>query len=231
MRAVYLEAINDMKFELKDEKCHHLLNVIRLKQGEELLLLDGRGNSKKAIADKIEKKKITLLAISDKIYKEPSTLQIAMGIPKKEALELCLKQAVEIGVTKIYLVQTEYSQKLTLNEERIERILISALEQSNNHWLPNLEIIGSLEELLNVNKGPFLYFSSQQSKKKNPQIFNDKTLLLIGPEGGLSLGEEKFLQEQKIPSIHFESAIMRTPTALSFGVGFLRGRIDKLFDE
>lgn len=231
MRAIYLENINEEEFELKDDKCHHLLNVIRLKEGEELLLLDGKGRSKKVVAKKIEKKKIILSASSAAFYKTPSNLKIALGIPKKEALELCLKQAVEMGISKIHLVATEYSQKLTLNEERMQRILISALEQSNNHWLPQLEIFESLESLLNSYEGSLLYFTSQQNQKKNKLNLTDQSLLLIGSEGGLSQREEELLKARMVPSVHFENAIMRTPTALSFGVGFLRGNIDKLFDE
>lgn len=231
MRAIYLEDIDEEKFELKGDKCHHFLNVIRLKQGEELLLLDGKGNSKKVVAEKIEKKKITFSSLSNIIYKAPSSFQVAIGIPKKEALDLCLKQAVEIGATKIYLIQTQYSQKLIHNEERMQRILISALEQSNNHWLPQLEIISSLENLLNFHKGPILYFSSRPHNKNQTSALTEETLLLIGPEGGLSQMEEDFLEARNIPSIHFLSAIMRTPTALSFGAGFLRGSIDKQFDE
>lgn len=218
MRATYLENISSEAIEIKDEKFHHLINVVRLREHDEVLLLNGMGESRIAIVETLKKKSLILRSKTEISKKEKSKFEVAIAIPKKDALELCLKQAVELGVSKIYLIHSNYSQKMTLSEERLLSILVSALEQSNNHWLPEIENIDSVEAF--INKGiKFAYFSSQTERI----VTGDKaTLIVIGPEAGFNEREEKLLSEEASMLIHFEGAIMRTPTALASGIGYLK---------
>ena len=221
MRALYLDDITNDLIELSGDKFHHLVNVVRIKQNDEILLLNGRGQSRRAIVQELKKKSLTLKSETIIHSVLATNLSVALGIPKKEALELSLKQAVELGAKKIYLIQSTYSQKLNLNEERRMSLLISALEQSNNHWLPEIILLDSLESFLALNC-KFAYFSSQTKRIQEEQGKGDIPTLLIGPEAGFSEEEEKLLIEKANMLIHFDEAIMRTPTALACGLGFLK---------
>lgn len=221
MRALYLENIDTEIFEIDGEKVHHLLNVVRIKENDEILLLNGRGESRLVIVAKVHKKKISLIPITATKTYPKKRREIAIAIPKKEALELCLKQAVELAITKIYLIQSQYSQKNNLTDERVQNILISALEQSNNHWLPEIELLNNIEEFLEK-EIKFAYFSSQTNNSKRLNLTTPDLALLIGPEAGFSSAEETRLIEASSINIHFEGAIMRTPTALACGIGFLK---------
>lgn len=225
MRAIYLENIIDESLELVDEKFHHLINVLRIKQNDELLLLNGKGEYRSAVIETILKKKVIIKATSEVKFKEKSPLKLAIGITKKDALDLSLKQACELGINKIYLVQTTYSQKLNQKDERFERVLVSALEQSNNTWLPEIVTLSSVEKLVEETKNNLLYFSSHGSKVDEEKKISLDLTLFIGPEGGLSQEEETFLINNKVQSLYFDNGIMRTPTAVSFGIGYLQGRI------
>src|SRR5690606_23898506 len=134
MRAVFLENIDFSEEKIVDDKFHHLMNVVRVKKFDKILLLNGKGSSRQAEIVDISKKYIlikTLSAINEHL---PSKLKVALGIPKKDALDLCLKQIVELGIKDIYLLQSEYSQKFAQANERFKRIFISSMEQSNNPW-------------------------------------------------------------------------------------------------
>ena len=88
---------------------------------------------------------------------------------KKEALELSIRQATELGVNKIFLLNSQYSQENSLKADRLEKIIVSAMEQSNNLFYP--EIINSeLSAFVSTNKEDILLFTSQSStvdKKQN----------------------------------------------------------------
>lgn len=135
---------------------------------------------------------------------------------------------MELGISKIILFKSEYSQRQNLNKERIRRALISALEQSNSTFFPevNFEVI-TFNQLLN-------------SLKECKQVvcfslsFNDKgkyqerdVSFIVGPEGGLSKKEEESLRENEaILFKKIDTNIMKTPTAISCGFGYLLSEIN-----
>ena len=225
MRAVYFEDLNilDDNSYIEGKKAHHLLNVIRLKKQERILLLDGKGVAVEVEVSEISKKRIDLNIIK-KIIHERKLLNISLAFckTKKEAFELSLKQLIEIGVPKIYIVASEFSQKYEIKEDRLKSILVSALEQSNSYHLPEIEYL-TLEELMHIDGSDLIYFSSVGSSKGEVIVDNSKKyILLLGPEGGLSSSEEKEIIELKQSKIlHLPTNILRTSTAVSFCTGYI----------
>ena len=139
MRAAYIEdLISQDQYSLTGEILHHLVNVIRIGKEEELLLLNGKGLSVSTLVTEVTKKSLTLKKVSEKTTESKFCIDLILGIPKKEALELSLKEAVELGFRKIYLVRGSYSQNKVPEKERIQSLLISALEQSNSPFLPEV---------------------------------------------------------------------------------------------
>jgi len=156
MRASYQkDLIAQESYMLKGESAHHLLNVVRIELNEELLLLNGLGLVVKAKVSSISKREIALTMIQQNQVDRPFLMDLALGIPKKEALELSLKQAVELGFKKIYLIRAQYSQTRLPETERLESLLISALEQSNASYLPEI-IQATWEEVQSLITAKFL---------------------------------------------------------------------------
>lgn len=232
MRALYESAL--VKAEVgygiivKDDSFHHLVNVVRIKTGEEILVFNGKGLEALAVVEKLEKRQATLkvLELTHHQFSEP-LIDVFLGTPKKEALELCLRQAVELGVSKIFLAETAYAQKPFLNDERKDSILSSSLIQSNNPFLPELvDVKGSdidaetYDQIIifdSVNKGV-----ADLSRKDIKRV-----LIVIGPEGGFSAEElEVWKLNPKTVSVHLPTPIMRTPTALSCAIGFTLGKLN-----
>jgi 16S rRNA (uracil1498-N3)-methyltransferase len=228
MRAQYLAdlTIQD-SYHLKGEDAHHLISVVRVELNEPILLLDGKGLKVQTLVESISKRELSLKTVSHETETEFFRLNLALGIPKKEALELCLKQAVELGFRRIFLIRSAYSQTKLPESERVFSLLVSALEQSNAAYLPTL-INSSWEEL------PFAEFDEvvlmdSQSKRTDTGLKPGKSasrLLVVGPEGGFSPGELEKLHRLKNASVvQLPCPILRSPTALAAGAGLIMGRL------
>ncbi len=226
MRAAYLKELESQEqYTLTGDLLHHLVNVIRIEKDEEILLLNGNGYSVKTSVMEISKKNLSLKRISDNRSERNSVIDVVIGIPKKDALELCLKQAVELGFRKIFLVRSEYSQTRVPETERVMSLLISALEQSNSAFLPTVSE-STWEQLPWNDYGTVVLLDSQEGKAGKSTQASSHNLLIIGPEGGFSPKELGFIREQKnVESILLPTPVLRTPTALAAGAGILLQRL------
>jgi len=144
-------------------------------------------------------------------------------MPKREALELCLKEATELGFRKIYLVRSDYSQMRFPERERVEKLLISALEQSNAAYLPEV-VEANWDNVPWGDYGEVIMMDSQTLNAESPDLANDSLprLLVVGPEGGFSSGEISRLHSvERIRIVNLPTPILRTPTAVAVGAGLM----------
>lgn len=227
MRALYQHTLVDQEiYQLKGEEAHHLINVVRIELQEEVLLLNGAGLRIKTLVSSVSKREVLLSKIEAQIVQPTSCFDLALGIPKKEALELCLKEAVELGFRRIYLIRSAYSQTKLPENERLEALMISALEQSNASYLP-LVIPTSWEELKVSDYDHILMMDSQHSSTgvtKSNRL--QKHLLIVGPEGGFSASEASYLHHlPRVKVLNLPTAILRTPTAVATGAGIILGSL------
>lgn len=212
-------------YQLRGEAAHHLVNVVRTEMGEEILLLNGKGLKVKTKVTSVSKRELTLTKLDHSVEENPFQMDLALGIPKKEALELSLKQAVELGFKKIYLVRSQYSQTKLPETERIQSLLVSALEQSNSAFLPEILPV-SWNEIPAQDYNEILMLDSQNETPKTQGQKLKTALLVVGPEGGFSPEESAFLHQ--LPSIrvvNLPTPILRTPTAVATGAGILLGSL------
>ncbi len=227
MRALYLpQAPDENTFIVKDDQYHHLKNVLRVKVGDELLGLNGVGGVYSLVVSQIANREIILdiLCFEEKVLEDE--VHLGIGLLKKDALAQVVKQVCELGISKIFLLESEYAQSYKINIERLNKLLIAGIEQSNFAFLPEIESV-KLKDLNYADYESIFIFSLKDSNSKPYQI-NSKKLMLIGPEGGFSEKEESWLAAiNKTQFIHFPTPIMRAPTALSCARGYL---LKPLFD-
>ena len=210
-------------YVLRGDSLHHLVNVVRVEAGEELLLLNGKGLMVLTIIEAISKKEIKLQFKEQQSREQSYLFDLVLGMPKREALELCLKEATELGFRKIHLVRSDYSQMRFPEKERIEKLLVAALEQSNAPYLPEV-VECRWEEIPWNSYGEIILMDSQTTNA--PAIDSTNTsaarLLVVGPEGGFSPEElSRLHQVEKLKIVNLPTPILRTPTAVAVGAGLM----------
>jgi 16S rRNA (uracil1498-N3)-methyltransferase len=229
MRSVFLDLnnLNDSILLEDKDKLHHLNNVVKVKKTEEILILNGAGLKAKYLVSDINKKQLHLKMIDEVINESRRyDLSILIGLTKKDDLSSIIKSSVEIGAREIIICLTEYSQRYKVNTERIDRIIVSAMEQSNNSIKPNLMFLESFESL-NTSDYNHIIALDPYKEESLPNELREKVLLVIGPEGGFSRDEVEFLsKEQRTSFMKFNSPILRAKTAVSVGFGRLYSLMD-----
>jgi 16S rRNA (uracil1498-N3)-methyltransferase len=222
MRAHYKKdlEISD-EYELSGEVLHHLVNVIRIESGEDLLLLNGQGLVVQTKVQKVSKKVLRLIKVVHSYQERLYDFNLALGMPKRDALDLCLKEATELGFKTIYLIRSDRSQMKFPESARLEKLLVSALEQSNAPWLPQI-ICTDWGQLPWSKVGHSLLLDSQTPTDSFLIAPNGSCLLIVGPEGGFSDQELKlFRSQQSLQAVNLPTPILRTPTALAVGTGMM----------
>lgn len=208
--------------ELTLEQAHHF-NVVRTKVGEQVLVLDGLGHRAVGEVCALTKKSGIIKIISVQEEVEKHNISLAIACPKKDAFEEIIKIAVELGVRKIYPLQSQFSQYQYSNSERLDKIIESAMVQSNNLFFPIVENQKVLQSFLDQMSTPIVYFCSHNiSLKTFSKLPTDEIIVLIGPEAGFSKEEEEQIAKYKnINQIHLPTPILRAPTAVATSVGYL----------
>jgi 16S rRNA (uracil1498-N3)-methyltransferase len=214
----YLPEIANGHTHLDAEESRHVVKVLRKVAGDELTVTDGKGSFYQVRITNADAKKSSFEIMSKKeLPKRNYSIHIAIA-PTKNAdrIEWFVEKAVEIGVDKITFFQSKTSERKTINLERIEKIAVSAMKQSQQAWLPRILGIVSFKELLNekVHQKLIAYVDANNPVHlKNVIKANSSYLILIGPEGDFSLEELQLALDNKFQKVSLGENRLRTETA------------------
>ncbi len=211
----------DNSFILPEEESQHAVKVLRLQSGDHIELVDGKGGYYKAeiVLPHHKRCEIRILEKQSEFHKRPYRLHIAIAPTKNiERLEWFAEKVTEIGIDEITPVICQFSERKIVKQERLEKILISAMKQSLKAYLPQLNEQCTFDEFLKRTEPGqcFIAHCYDGQTKKNlssAYIPRQNTTLLIGPEGDFSPAEvEKALKAGFIP-ISLGESRLRTETA------------------
>jgi len=223
MRAIYLEKDFSKASEIiiTDNSYHHLAKVLRVKINESLLALNGEGINAELEIIEINKKQIKARVSNIKFYTQTNELSFFVGKLKKEAMDLVIKQSCEIGIKELIIGDTDYSQRYDLRPDRLRSLVISSIEQSNNPFLLKVRE-RSIKEIDLTEYEQILCFSLTKNNENKVFDSQKKSLIIIGPEGGLSVEEEDYLanSHDNVSYIKLPTYILRAPTALGCAAGY-----------
>ncbi len=206
---------------LPEETVHYLKNVLRLKNGEQIIVFNGHGGEYSGVVEITKKNIILHIKQFDPIEREsPLQIVLAQAISHAEHFEFALQKATELGVQRIIPLLTARtqgvdSQRLDKKIIRWNNILRSACEQSGRNCLPTLEMPQTIENLLeNLFQGTqiFLEPTAEQSFASLSNVEMPLTIV-IGAEGGFTNDEIKLLKEHDFIGIRVGARILRTETA------------------
>lgn len=210
--------------ELPTDEAIHAIRVLRLKIGDDIFLIDGKGTFYEAVVTLANSKhclyKITQTLVQNKTWKGHIHLAIA---PTKDIsrIEWLVEKATEIGFDEISFLNCQFSERKNLRIDRIERIVISAMKQSRKAWKPIVNNMLSFEDFIQkeVTGQKFICHCYNEIEKtdffsniNNSGLFEEITVL-IGPEGDFSINEVHQALQQQYKSTTLGNSRLRTETA------------------
>jgi 16S rRNA (uracil1498-N3)-methyltransferase len=192
----YLDADLKGTVSLEGIEFHHLAHVMRVRIGEEIELVNGRGTLAKASVAALSKKGASLNILSSVQEPLPEPTSI-LGIPimRPAKLELIIEKCTELGADLFWLYRAQQSEKEELSPNQLERlkyIAISAMKQCGRLDLPQIRIFSRLEELF---QAPCTYLYGDTNPEAPRMASQGKVVFITGPERGFSTKEHQFLKK------------------------------------
>ncbi len=204
----------------------HIASVLRCKTGDELIICDGEGTDYYCtIAEADKKRVVAKINESCPNSTEPRvSITLYQGLPKSDKMELIIQKCVEIGLTRIVPVKTEFAvAKLDGKEEkkreRWQKIAESAAKQCGRGKIPLVDKAMTFAEALEDSRGcqgriiPYENETERGIKQFATAFKGDSVAVFIGPEGGFSPKEIELAVKDGLTSVTLGKRILRTETA------------------
>jgi 16S rRNA (uracil1498-N3)-methyltransferase len=206
-------------FSFDKEESKHIIKVLRKKDTDILYVTNGLGVLFKTEITLASDNKCTVKILSiDKT--EPSKFQLHLAVaPTKmnDRYEWFLEKATEIGIHEITPIICDRSERKVVNKERFEKILLTAMKQSNVLFLPKLNDAIPFKEFIKLkNNGLQLIAHCEETDKKTLKSVlktNENVTMLIGPEGDFSEKEIALAVENNYIPVSLGNTRLRTETA------------------
>lgn len=207
-------------FRLPEEESRHCTKVLRLKEGDVVHLVDGRGTFYTARLSSFTGRQCQVEIIrEEKEYgRQPFYIHIALAPTKSmDRLEWFVEKATEIGIHEISLLQCQRSERKQVNLDRLEKIAVSAMKQSVKAYQPKINALIPYKVFLNTTlpKKSFIAHLEEPNRQSLKEVFSPKDTycVLIGPEGDFTPAEIEAAYGQGIRPVTLGSSRLRTETA------------------
>lgn len=214
------ELSGELSFTLGPEESHHAVRVLRLIQGDEIVMVNGRGGWYEARITRHDPKACTaeIIRVSEDNGKPSYDLHIAMAPTKQiDRYEWFLEKATEIGISRITPIICEHSERKDVKTERQMRIVIAAMKQSLKAFHPVIHEPVSFRNFLKTGHPGIKAIAHCQPGEKHwlNELLQpaQPIILLIGPEGDFSDKEIIAATESGYGPITLGASRLRTETA------------------
>lgn len=213
----------DSVVELPDDVVHHL-NVLRVKNTEEIVLFNGNGKAYPALPEVLEKRRASVRILREEATDNESPLNITLvqAVSAAERMDFTLQKSVELGVAEIRPVISERCV-VRLSGERAEKrvarwqeIVVSACEQSGRNIVPKvlpLTTYAQALQQLSQETTKLLMSLNRAQKLSDVRPQSGKVVFMVGPEGGWTEKEEQQAFDAGFQSVTLGKRVLRTETA------------------
>lgn len=227
MKWFYSENLSQSQVVLQDDEFRHMVSVMRAREGDSVVCFDGKGTVCECRVSQISKKQAMLQVVSKQVFSQPQTdLVLAAAAIKGERQDTMLRQATELGATKIVLLETDRSE-VSLHAQKMDRLtkqLIASCKQCKRAFLPELSfqklsefkpqsaivLVGSFEATVSL------------AAINSSQIAKNSVTVLVGPEGGFSPEEEKMFSQNGFQKVRLGQNILRADTAAAMLLSYAK---------
>lgn len=220
MHLFYAPEITDKThdYSLSEEESKHCVRVLRLKQGSQVELLNGKGLSAIAEIDDDHPKKCRLKILSTEFFPPNKEIHLALAPTKNmDRMEWLVEKATEIGLTKLSFLKCDHNERGQLKLDRLEKIAISAMKQSKRYYLPEITELVSFQSFVENHPNGFIGHC-YPAEKIALNLISESKVFLIGPEGDFSENEVNLALQNGYRAVSLSDFRLRTETAALISV-------------
>lgn len=221
MQLFYAPEITTPLYTLPEEESGHCVRVLRLREGDTLHITDGKGTLYHAVVEEAHPKHCTIRIVEEHHEWEKRNYHLTIVVaPTKniDRIEWFVEKATECGIDRIVPVLCDHSERKVIKGERLEKIAVSAMKQSLKAYLPQIDTLTPLGELLaEPFDGVKLIAHCEEDAER---IFigeklqrGGKVMVLIGPEGDFSREEIEAARKAGFVEVSLGNSRLRTETA------------------
>ncbi len=222
MHIFYTPEIESNPF-LPEEESAHCVRVLRMQEGDEIRLTDGRGRFYRARIAEAHPKHCAV-EILETVFEQPSSAPFYVAVaPTKnlDRMEWLVEKLTEIGVAGIYFLNCRFSERKVLKTDRLVKIAVSAMKQSERPTLPEIGELTDFKIFLSQlpQADRYICHCYQEAEAGPRALLRDVCrpsqagLVMIGPEGDFSLEEVKLALENGFQAVSLGDMRLRTETA------------------
>jgi 16S rRNA (uracil1498-N3)-methyltransferase len=216
---------------LVESQSHYLVNVMRLKEDNKIVIFNGIDGDWLAQITQIKKGKI-FLCIKEKIKEQDVVTQkisLAFSLPKRQVLSDIAKQSTELGVSKFYPIVSKRSAIGNFNKNSFFANVIEACEQCKRNDIPVICDKKSFTNFIeNINKTQNLIICDESRKGEKPfkilqHLDSQKeNIIFVGPEGGFSVEEFQLMSKKNLIRVSLGNNILRVSTACIAAIALIK---------
>lgn len=216
---------------LDEDASNHLGRVLRMQINDPLVIFNGDGHDYGAVITAVNKKSIEvkITACHTLDTESPLRIHLVQGVARGEKMDFIIQKAVELGVTDITPVLTEYgnvkldAERLDKKQQHWQKVAISACEQCQRAYIPTVHEPQSFKDwVVLAHTGLKLILHPYHSHSIQSLQADTRLTLLVGPEGGLSDREVTQAQAQGFTALKLGPRILRTETAALVAMSMLQ---------
>jgi 16S rRNA (uracil1498-N3)-methyltransferase len=220
MHIFYTPELSGNTYTLDESESKHCVRVLRLEQGDEIILVDGRGGMFTARIEDPNPKRCAVKVVKSELNYGLRSFSVHIAIaPTKniERIEWFLEKATEIGIDRVTPLLCRFSERKEIKSDRLEKVMISAMKQSIKAKLPQLDPLTKFSEFIAqpFEGQKFIAHCDEQHRDllKKMIIPNQNYLILIGPEGDFSSEEIEKAMLAGFHPVSLGDSRLRTETA------------------
>ncbi|MEM6737148.1 MAG: RsmE family RNA methyltransferase [Bacteroidota bacterium] len=226
MNRFYNENVREGTHVLSEEESRHCSLILRHQEGDEIVILDGKGGIHKSLLTQINKRSCKY-EILESNYAEKKDFEVHLVIaPTKniDRIEWLIEKLEETGIDKITFIETQNSERRKLRLERLEKKAISAMKQSGSPFLIEINNLTNFNSAVStINDCIKLIANVNTSNTHISQHLkpNENTTILIGPEGDFSDDELRIAKGLGFIPTSLGNNTLRTETAGLMACSFI----------
>ncbi len=215
----FSDQIEGKIIHLTEEEARHCSKVLRMQIGDTIQALDGKGNRHTCTIQSINKREVQAI-INNTRTETPPPYQVHLAIaPTKNIsrLEWCIEKVCELGISSISPIICQRSERKIIKQERLQKILLAAVKQSQKAFLPTLHPLMSVKDHLQQAQdgGKYICHCAYDDNTHLAKLYkiNSNIHIMIGPEGDFHPDEVELAIQAGYQSAGLGAERLRTETA------------------